>query len=153
MSTTAAAVNERNRRDKQKKATAASTTKKRAAVAPSITTSSSLNSGHRSIDRMDRSSPTPGEQEDSRHGVDFKTPTGALTSIPDTANYEMRKKAVQNRGSTEPRMQRFLAWWVIDPRVSKILGAWDILTMVALFFVALITPLEVTTQPTHSCHA
>ena len=41
------------------------------------------------------------------------------------------------------RWQRFLDWWVIDPRNSRYLGYWDLATVLALFFVALVTPFGV----------
>ena len=40
-------------------------------------------------------------------------------------------------------LQRLASWWVIDPRVSKVLGTWDIVCVFALIFVALVTPFEV----------
>ena len=42
-----------------------------------------------------------------------------------------------------PSPQRLASWWVIDPRVSKVLGTWDIVCVFALIFVALVTPFEV----------
>ena len=35
------------------------------------------------------------------------------------------------------------SWWVIDPRTNKLIGYWDLVTTVALLFVALVTPVEV----------
>ena len=68
-------------------------------------------------------------------------PTGALTSVPDTVQEVSRRKPYNAKTAT--RAQRWLHWWVIDPRTSKAMGRWDIATVLALVFVALVTPFEV----------
>ena len=72
----------------------------------------------------------------------YKTPTGAVTSTIDTVEYAKRKKGyfADPLGKDRTPLQRFLIWWVIDPRHSRILSIWDIVCVVALFFVALVTP-------------
>ena len=67
-------------------------------------------------------------------------PTGAVISLPD-AVARVQQKLDRHRYS--PRVKFFLEWWVIDPRTSRWLGGWDIMCVVALLFVALVTPFEI----------
>ena len=57
---------------------------------------------------------------------------------------EQLSRVVPLRGKGEKtRADRFIEWWVIDPRKTKWIGYWDMATVVALLFVALVTPFEV----------
>ena len=38
-------------------------------------------------------------------------------------------------------------WWVLDPRKNEIVAYWDLVATVALVFVALVTPVEVSFLP------
>lgn len=67
------------------------------------------------------------------------SPTGAMTSLEDTSAYH--STMLKQERSAE--MQRFVKWWVIDPRISRWLSAWDIGCIFALVFVALVTPFEI----------
>ena len=78
------------------------------------------------------------DSESFPDGEEFKTPTGAETLAVDDATY-IRKTSILLGGPKTP-WQRFLLWWVIDPRASRHLGYWDVATVLALFFVALVTP-------------
>ena len=77
----------------------------------------------------------------------FQVPTGGVTSFVDTVVEGSHRKKIPL--ATSPyavetsRWHRFEVCWVIDPRVSKLLGPWDLLCVIALLFVALVTPFEV----------
>ena len=73
----------------------------------------------------------------------FKTPTGAATSVEDTMYQAKLQQEALGVARKHSLATRLLTWWVIDPRTSKYLGYWDIVTIVALLFVALVTPFEV----------
>ena len=73
----------------------------------------------------------------------FQTPTGATTSMKDTAKELRCRQSVLIPQKERTPSQRFALWWVIDPRHAKLIGYWDICTVLALLFVALVTPFEV----------
>ena len=70
-------------------------------------------------------------------------PTGAEACSVDSAVWEMRVGRKKSIDSNSSWLQRFERWWVIDPRVSGWFGAWDGMCVLALLFVALVTPFEV----------
>jgi hypothetical protein len=139
MSTTAAAVNaERMRRVSQKSGNVkrvyaeAPSSSHPAAVHPEKQLTRSTTMSRLSWRASHRVSPT-----------DTAKQTGAVTSTLDTVEMARRNKRQllmmgDLRGAS--RMQRFMVWWVIDPRHTRCLGYWDLVTVLCLFFVAIVTP-------------
>ena len=89
---------------------------------------------HRHRDRVAPTQTRPGEP-------DFKTPAGARTSLEDNVIEEHHRQRYTQSNKTST--QRWLDWWVIDPRMTKWIAYWDVSTVFALLFVALVTPFEV----------
>ena len=160
MSTAAAAVNtERQRREaasRKPKATKASRrsqhmdggARSRSSTSPTVGGPASLL--RRQLTRRVQPTPAapppavsvPSESEEDRR--DFSTPSGAVGALPDTVIYAAETQGVRRpNGAPLTRMESICRWWVIDPRTNHWLGSWDITTMVALLFVAIVTPFEI----------
>ena len=77
------------------------------------------------------------------HRRDWETPSGATTSFRDTAKESVRRA----KAASPPSRSAFWDWWVIDPRHSTRLGTWDLITVFALVFVAIVTPFEIAFLP------
>lgn len=63
------------------------------------------------------------EQGDERKDADFSVPTGATTSIKDTAIETVRRhkqNSLLKDRSARTRPERLAQCWIIDPRVSKV---------------------------------
>ena len=63
------------------------------------------------------------EQGDERKDADFSVPTGATTSIKDTAIETIRRhkqNSLLKDRSARSRLERLAQCWIIDPRVSKV---------------------------------
>lgn len=67
-----------------------------------------------------------------------RTPTGKL-SVYDAS---LEKRRTEERLSSF-EIQRRRRKYLIDPRSSRLMGIWDVITLTALVFTALITPFEV----------
>ena len=148
MSTTAAAVAASNRRraDQAKRENQA-TPRRPQSLTRSFTRN--LRGFRGSVEPSPQPASTPGprvqvpEDEEDTEGHPFSVPSGAVTSLPDTV-VVVKAAADAIKSSTGVTwLDRLKVWWVIDPRTTRWLAGWDITTMVALLFVAVVTPFEV----------
>ena len=141
MSTTAAAVNtERRRREQDAKNRSRAKSKERTETRPAAAEPrGGLKRGNtmavlkKSVSREPRVSP---------EAAQFQVPSGATVSAEDAKIH----RTVSQVKQPETRLDKCLAWWVIDPRTSKVLGYWDVCTVLALLFVALVTPFGARTR-------
>lgn len=80
------------------------------------------------------------EKNRSENGGSFKVQKAEnKTTVADTVNYKRR-------------MQK-KPWYILDPRHSRFMAQWDMVTVFALVFTALFTPVEVSFLTTPSTYA
>ena len=69
----------------------------------------------------------------------------APAAAPAAAPLERQPTVQEMVSSIAPPIYR--AWWIIDPRTSKGMQYWEVVTSTALIFTALLTPYEVAFVP------
>ena len=161
MSTTAAVVNANRVREEEKRRKTTAGARTNVSLAPGVAAGSggkaarpgglkrinTVGFGKRSRDTTSKVAPATDSSanDGDGDGVHFRVAgTGlgagaAVGSMVDTANQAMAMKH-KTSDKASPRLKKFLDWWVIDPRVTKWLGMWDTTTIVALLFIAVVTP-------------
>ena len=73
-----------------------------------------------------------------------KTGTEFITEGVDDPAAHQHQFAESKLYTAKALQQIYRPGFLIDPRHSKVMGAWDIIMLVALMFTAIVTPYEVT---------